>query len=285
MIRRSAAVARSGAASGAVDATACETSPYKRLKRARIEHDSPVAHAVGLVKAALISAENEKVAAGQFKYLKGAVKFHGLYMPQVTALYRSLHAECAEILHSSRDAGLPGAFTLALLSDPYHESKMFGIYFAQQYMLDDFRGNPELLAMFGPAFDAGHVAEWSTCDTLCGKILSKLVAPDTVNAERCARYLATWQHAPTLWQRRAACVAMVPIAKHGDGNFAGFLELALGICGSAVKDPERFAQLGVGWLLRELALADAPAVSQFLVDNKQYMSAEAVRSAREKVRV
>lgn len=48
-------------------------------------------------------------------------------------------------------------------------------------------------------------------------------------------------------------------------------------------DSERFVQLGVGWVLRELSLADLKLVTKFIEKNKRHFSREGLRYATEKM--
>ena len=101
--------------------------------------------------------------------------------------------------------------------------------------------------------------------------------------ERCARAIAKWRTAKNLWQRRAAGVAFVNLAKHGEKNFSGFTAMLLEVCGETVKPPERFAQTGTGWVLRELGQAEPERVVRFIEDRLSYFSAEGLRYAVEKM--
>jgi 3-methyladenine DNA glycosylase AlkD len=50
-----------------------------------------------------------------------------------------------------------------------------------------------------------------------------------------------------------------------------------------VKNPERFVQLGTGWALRELWLAEPRKVRAFLRDHYPHFSREGLRYAIEKM--
>jgi len=50
-----------------------------------------------------------------------------------------------------------------------------------------------------------------------------------------------------------------------------------------VRDSQRFVQLGVGWVLRELSLADHDLVVNFIKSNYAYFSREGLRYAIEKM--
>lgn len=56
------------------------------------------------------------------------------------------------------------------------------------------------------------------------------------------------------------------------------------IFNSVVKNNERFAQLGVGWLLRELSLADLKLTKNFIKENYNYFIREGLRYATEKMK-
>jgi len=176
-----------------------------------------------------------------------------------------------------RSAGL--ALALALLREPLADDKLAGILLAER-LADDLV--PADLPRLAAVFDEGSIADGSTCDGLATKLLAKLIArkPD---GPAFARAVAAWKDAPGLWRRRAACVAFVPLGKKGDAAMPGLIRLVLGVCEKTVRDPERLAQTGTGWVLRELALADRPAVLAFVEGNLPLFSVEALRSVTEKM--
>jgi 3-methyladenine DNA glycosylase AlkD len=102
-------------------------------------------------------------------------------------------------------------------------------------------------------------------------------------AREVADAIAGWRDARALWQRRAANVAFVGAARRGDQNFPGFTRLMLDTCAVTVRSEERFAQTGVGWLLRELATAERAAVLAFTEEHLGLLSREAVRSVVERM--
>ena len=55
------------------------------------------------------------------------------------------------------------------------------------------------------------------------------------------------------------------------------------ICGEVIKCQERFAQLGCGWLLREISLVDKEKVKIFIEENLEKFSKEGLRYAVEKM--
>lgn len=81
-----------------------------------------------------------------------------------------------------------------------------------------------------------------------------------------------------MWLQRASCVAFVTLARSGNHN-----ETILEICESAVKNQERFVQLGVGWVLRELYLAVDDQVVEWIKSHFSLMSREGLRYSVEKM--
>lgn len=94
-----------------------------------------------------------------------------------------------------------------------------------------------------------------------------------------AEKLEEWSKKTTLlWRQRSSCVSFVKIARYGKHN-----ERLYRIAANAVTSPERFAQLGCGWMLRELSLADQKGVVTFIKENHDCFSREGLRYAIEKM--
>ena len=83
--------------------------------------------------------------------------------------------------------------------------------------------------------------------------------------------------------RRASGVAFVNLVPKGEANFPGFVSLVLESCEATVQDPERFAQTGTAWVLRELGPAAPDQVADFLKRHRERMSREAWKSAIRKL--
>jgi len=125
------------------------------------------------------------------------------------------------------------------------------------------------------AFFDKHVYDWGTSDAFSTRVLTQIIRNDS----KVATKLSEWKDSTNLWRQRACCVSFVLLAKHGNFN-----DLIKEICESCVKNPERFVQLGVGWVLRELSLADLDLVVNFVKSNFQQMSREGLRYTIEKMK-
>ena len=206
-------------------------------------------------------------------YLKQVLPFRGVKMALIR---KSVHTWHQERLVTA-DNQLEHA--LALLYQEHAEDKLAGILVLQEILLETLQWQHDL-AKLAAAFAEGAIQDWNTCDWLCVKVLGPLAQ---LRGEPCARAIAAWHQADTLWQRRAAGVAFVNLAPHGDANFVGFTDMLLTVCASNVRDPERFAQTGTGWVLRALWLAEPARVEAFIRAHLLFFSSEGLRYATEKM--
>ena len=205
------------------------------------------------------------------RYLRGAIPFRGVPMAGIRSIVGAAHAE-----HGLSTDGLR-ADAYRLMEGRYAEEKLAGILVLQELVmpaggLDPARDLPDVAGLF----DRGHIADWNTCDWLCVRVLGPAARE---GGEPTARMLAGWVDAPVLWRRRAAAVAFVDLAGGGDSLFPGFVDLLLDVCDQLATDPERFAQTGVGWVLRELSGAEPERVVEFVDGHRSELSREAVRMA------
>jgi 3-methyladenine DNA glycosylase AlkD len=209
------------------------------------------------------------------KYLRGAASFRGVKMEDIrTAVHARFEEEqLGECLSVGRQKDL----ALMLLEEDYTEDKLAGVLFLQEILLPegalDWRSE---LPHFARLFDEGYIRDWSICDWFCVKVLGPLVAQQ---GESCARAISEWREADGVWQRRASVVAFANLVREGDQNFAGFTEMMLTNCSRLLGSQERFAQTGVGWVLRELSRSDQGRVIRFVEANLDRFSREALRNA------
>lgn len=202
-------------------------------------------------------------------YLKHAIPFRGVKMADIRAvLHRWVQDEGI--------AGQPGDqqrdLALDLIRLDCCEDKLAGILFLQEILLPAGAIHwPADLPRFAALFGEGHIYEWNTCDWFCVKVLGPLAQAE---GKPCALAIADWRDADNLWQRRAAGVAFINVARHGDANFPGFSDMLLATCAATVRSPERFAQTGTGWVLRELSHAEPARVAAFVEEHVAALSAE-----------
>src|ERR671916_973496 len=209
------------------------------------------------------------------KYLRGAASFRGVKMGDVrTAVHTWFEEEqLGKLLSVEQQKDL----ALTLLEEDHAEDKLAGILFLQEILLPagalDWRSD---LTRFARLFDEGYIRDWSTCDWFCVKVLGPLVEQQ---GEACARAISEWRGAQSVWQRRASVAAFVNLASKGDQNFPGFTEMVLDNCSYLLGSQERFAQTGVGWILRELSRSDHGRVIVFVQANVDRFLRQTLKNA------
>lgn len=158
------------------------------------------------------------------------------------------------------------------------EQKLAAILILQEHLLP----NNELVASrdlseIAVLFQQDYIRDWNTTDWLCVRVLGPLIEQDNEDGNT-ARTISDWVKDPSnsLWQRRAALVSFVNLASKKESLYT---DVILKTAEILVQDDARFAQTGVGWVLRSLSNVHAERVFDFLKDNKEYVSKECMKMA------
>lgn len=220
----------------------------------------------------LNSLASEKSRLFWERYLKGVIPFRGVPMAGIrSAVHHWWREDGPADLSLSEQKSL----AIQLFEGTPCEDKLAGILALEEILLGDL--NLDDISRLGSLFERRLIADWNTCDWFCVKVLGKLAARDLPSPDF-TQAITVWRSAKTLWQRRASNVAFINLATRGDANFEGFTRLMLETCAITVQCDERFAQTGVGWLLRQLSEADRAAVLGFTRENLPRLSREAIQS-------
>ena len=232
---------------------------------------------IARLQRALDERATEKSRAFWTRYLKGDAAFRGVPMKGVR---EATHTWWAEEGVASLEGDAQFAVALALFEQEFTEDKLAGVIALAELLLHDLR--VAHLPALADLFEEGHISDWNLCDWFCVKVLGKMVE-HAAEPLTMASAIAEWRNSKPLWQRRAACVAFVNHAKQGDTQIEGLTELILESADALVRDPERFAQTGVGWVLRELSLAELERVVAFTEEHAHRMTREALKSIVQKM--
>ncbi len=203
---------------------------------------------------------------GQEDYFKDVLSFYGIKTPVLKSLFNSWY----KTEFKGKDLKTHIALSQAFFSSRFGEEKYTAIMLLTKCLKHLTRAHVPVLAKI---IDK-HVFDWASCDGLAGKVLCEMIKLDT----GIARAIYPWRLAKNPWRKRACSVAFVKIARHGRYN-----ELIYNIVTDCVKCPDRFVQLGVGWVLRELSIADKNLVVHFIKTNYEKFSREGLRYAIEKM--
>ncbi len=134
--------------------------------------------------------------------------------------------------------------------------------------------NAELITEIAEIIE-NHVEDGATCDGIAGGLIGRMIRRDPT----LCKSTYAWKNSSNIWLQRSSCLVYLPTARYGIHN-----EQIIKTCRVCVKSSERFVQLGVGWVLRELSLADVDLVVNFIKANYNCFSREGLRYAIEKMK-
>jgi hypothetical protein len=117
------------------------------------------------------------------RYLKGAIEFRGVGIPQIRSVLADWRSDSGV---GSWPLADQFALALRLFEEPMAEDKLAGILFLQEYLYD---GVPwrETVRQYGSLFERGLIADWNTCDWFCVRVLGPTIAS---NGSVCALAVA-----------------------------------------------------------------------------------------------
>lgn len=219
------------------------------------------------IKQQLKKHQDATNAAGMAKYFKGVLKFHGIKMPELKQIFSDIYKQYI----SQEDISQQIKLAYKLIESNYGEEKKFGVMLLQKnlkYL------NAQHISEIADVIE-NHVYDWATCDGLSGSLIGKMIRRDP----SLSKSTYAWRNSSNLWLQRSSCLVYLPTARLGNHN-----EQIIKTCKVCVQNSERFVQLGVGWILRELSLADLDLVVEFIKANYNYFSREGLRYAIEKMK-
>lgn len=231
---------------------------------------SPSVVSIASLREALVeqvaAAGDPTTAKGQANYHKTLHHFYGVRAPQLQQLFKRFYAD------QLRELPIETCFQLsvALLSEAHSECKQCAALLLQAVLP---QLNAEHLHRLEAVLDE-HCFDWATCDALSCRVFFVLVQREP----SCLAIVQSWKDAPNLWRQRASCVTFVKLGKRPE-----YVETIFDICATTCLNPERFVQLGTGWVLRQVSLIELDRVVAFLKKNYAHFSREGLRYAIEKM--
>jgi 3-methyladenine DNA glycosylase AlkD len=225
------------------------------------------------IQQALVKHGDTKVAKQQSQYFKQVVKHYGLKAKTLSDdVFKPIYDSSIKPLKLNEQIDL----ACDLLSSEYLEEKSIAISILNKNvkLIVKSKEEEKVIQQLASQIDQ-NVYDWATCDSISSKVICELIK---LKPKTMAPIVEEWKDADHMWRQRSACVSFVKIARHGAHN-----DRIITICKSVVMNNERFAQLGCGWVLRELSLADLDLTTQFIKDHYKYFSREGLRYAIEKM--
>ncbi|MBS1674443.1 MAG: DNA alkylation repair protein [Actinobacteria bacterium] len=195
------------------------------------------------IRTALRDAADPALAPGQQAYMKSAMPFLGVRVPEVRRITR-------ELMRGATDPDELRSTALALWrSAEFREER----YAAQAVMaLRPLRGRLDMLDVHEEMIRTG--AWWEHVDEVAHRLADLLDA----HPAELAVELRVWADDEDLWIRRAAIIAQLQRRERTD---RALLTAAIE---ASIEDPEFFLRKAIGWALRDFARADPDWVRAFV---------------------
>lgn len=143
-------------------------------------------------------------------------------------------------------------FAETLLAEKYIEGRSVGLMMLSRFYREY---DPNLLARARGWLASRRCDNWALTDLLSTKVLAPLLQQYPDLAPR----LRDWGQANSLWVRRAALAALVPLARRGQQ-----LALAYGLSAAMFDDRDDLVHKAAGWLLRECGKTNPRRLEAYL---------------------
>lgn len=222
------------------------------------------AELIGALHAALSAAADPERALGQQRYMKSAMPYHGLTMPQLRLVVRT-----AVAAHPLPNRSTWLATIRTLWDEATHREQRYAAIGVLRHR--SCRGwvvpDEKLLGLLRHLVITG--AWWDLVDELA-HVAGDLLASDRATM---TALLRGWSREPGLWLRRISIIAQLGAREATDVDL-----LSYAIEGS-LDDPDFFARKAIGWALREYSKTDAAWVRAYVAAQASRLSPLSRREA------
>jgi 3-methyladenine DNA glycosylase AlkD len=197
------------------------------------------------VRSAVRAAADPSLAPGQQAYMKSAMPFLGVRVPEVRRITRGLVRE-----HGVRAAAVLVAAASELWDGATHREERYAA--TALLGLRQLRGDPSLVPLYEHMARTG--AWWDHVDELAHRI-SEL---HDVHPVSTAALVRTWAVDDFLWVRRLAILGQLGRKERVD------LDLLADVIEPNRADSEFFIRKAIGWALREVSYVDSAWVKRYV---------------------
>jgi 3-methyladenine DNA glycosylase AlkD len=199
---------------------------------------------VVLVRASLAAARDPERAAGQQRYMRSAMPFHGVTSPQLRELLVPLLRE-----HPPRGRDTWEATVRELWDGATHREERYAALTLAEHRAARGWQDPAVLDLYRHLVVTG--AWWDTVDRIAGRLVGGVLRGHRVEV---TPVLDDWAVAEDLWLRRTAILSQL---SHREATDTALLER----CVRANLEGSRFGsdffvRKAVGWALRQHARTD-----------------------------
>ena len=213
--------------------------------------------------ARLSAAGDPERAAGQQRYMKSDLPFHGVRVPEVRRLARAVIKD-----HPLPDPDSWEEAVLGMWRSATHREQRYGaieLAYAQPYRR---WLRPRCLGMCEEMIVTG--AWWDYVDQLAGKHMGHMLAayPEDIRP-----VLLCWAQDDDIWRRRTAILAQLRFKNETDAD------LLFAVIEPSITEKEFFLRKGIGWALREYSKTRPEVVADYVAANHHRLSPLSRREA------
>ena len=209
---------------------------------------------------------DERVVAKYARYFNEGYDAYGVDRAVSKEETKRVYSEYRDIL------GLDGFMDLGdlLMENGKYEESGFAIRFVSLFKKEFSR---DTFDRMGAWFD-GKVINWAASDSICGDILSPMLARSIVSLDD----FRQWRESADRWKRRAVPVSMLILLKSAFDP-----KELLDFIRPMMLDKERVVHQGLGWFLREIWKKSPVETEAFLLEWKDSAARLKFQYATEKM--
>jgi len=220
---------------------------------------------VGALRAALAAQADAERALGQQRYMKSAMPFHGIAMPELRRTVRSVVAA-----HPLPDRSSWLLAVRTIWDGATHREQRYAAIALLRHPQYRSWLTPDdaVLELVRQLIIAG--AWWDVVDELASHVVGALLRVDPATM---TPVLRAWAVEENLWVRRSSILSQLGAKRRTDTELLRFaLE-------GSIDDGNFFARKAIGWALREYSKSDETWVRNYVDGNASRLSALSQREA------
>jgi len=199
-------------------------------------------------------------AAGEKRYLKSELAFHGATLPQIQRTVRELVDAAAVPDHAA-----VVRLVDALWARPVHERRMAAVLVLERHARWLSVADLPLVERL-----IREARTWAYVDVLAANVAGMIGAADPASGATFDR----WARDADFWLRRAALLSQLTHARAGAA-----LDRFLGYADAMLEEREFFIRKAIGWVLREAAKQQPSLVADWLAPRTGRASGVTMREA------
>ncbi|HEX6129289.1 MAG TPA: DNA alkylation repair protein [Candidatus Limnocylindria bacterium] len=199
-------------------------------------------------------------AAGEKRYLKSRLTFHGVTLPQLERTVRAF-----TVAQPIADREALTALAAALWEGPVHERRMAAVVLLERHrqLL-----TPDDLPLLERLIRESRT--WAYVDALAANVVGPLCA----GAAGTGQVLDRWAGDPDFWVRRSALLSQLRPVRDGAP-----LDRFLRYADAMLDEREFFIRKAIGWVLREAGKTRPGEVAAWLAERIDRVSGVTLREA------